>query len=269
MQFTIANDIVMHYQTAGRQDGQRLVFINSLGTDFRIWNDVIAGLEKDYACLCYDKRGHGLTDLGLVLQDDSYSIDLLTDDLHALLQNIGWDSDITLIGLSVGGLIAQNYAYRFKDKVSRLVLMDTAAKIGTEQSWNERITTIKAHSIAAIGEQIMARWLTDDFKNNQQAAYQAYRNMLERTPKVAYCATCVALRDSDLREQTAKLSLPALVIAGAQDGSTPPELVKETARLIKGARFELIDACGHLPCIEQPQATIELLKSFLSEEVHG
>lgn len=270
MQFTIANELVMHYELAGRQDGPRLVFINSLGTDYRIWNDVVAGLQNDYACLCYDKRGHGLTDLGLDAKENaSYSIDLLTDDLHSLLKTIGWDSDVTLIGLSVGGLIAQNYAYRFKDQVSRLVLMDTAAKIGNEQSWNDRINTIKAQGIAALGEAIMTRWLTEHFKNKYQAAYQAYRNMLERTPASGYCATCAALRDSDLRQQTAKLDLPTLVISGAQDGSTPPELVKETAGLIKGSRFKTIDACGHLPCIEQPQVTIQLLKSFLLEEFHG
>lgn len=265
MQFSITNDIVVHYALAGVDSAPRLVFINSLGTDFRIWSDVVADLAHDYHCLCYDKRGHGLTDSGFKNdQKNDYSIDLLTDDLHALLQNLGWQKNITLIGVSIGGLIAQNYAYRFQEQVSRLVLMDTAAKIGDEHSWNERINTIKAHGISAISEQIMTRWFTDTYKDKYPANYQGYRTMLERTAPLAYCATCAALRDGDLRHQISSLTVPSLVVVGAQDGSTPPHLVEQTAQLIKNAHFELIDSCGHLPSIEQPKITINVLRHFIA-----
>lgn len=265
MQFTIAHDMAVHYRLSGRQDGPCLVFINSLGTDLRIWDDMVDGLRADYRCLCYDKRGHGLSDG----DDAAYSISLLADDLAALIETLGISSKVVLVGLSVGGLIAQDFAFRFAEKVAGLVLLDTAAKIGTEQSWNARIDAIAKNGLSAIGQQIMERWLTADFKARRPDAYRGYRNMLERTSEQAYVATCIALRDADLTSQTSTLALPTLVIVGQEDASTPPELVEKTANLINHARFVQIGSCGHLPCIEQPQATIEHLKTFVSETVYG
>lgn len=147
--------------------------------------------------------------------------------------------------------------------------MDTAAKIGDDKSWNERIAIIHERGIPAVGKNIMTRWLTHDFKQKRPDAYACYRNMLERTSSKAYCATCFALRDSDLTSQTAELKLPTLVIVGENDLSTPPQLVKQTADLIANADYQTIAACGHLPCIEQPELTIKALRSFISEKLHG
>lgn len=265
MNFTIMHDVATHYTTVGSSGRYRLVFINALGTDLRIWHKVAADLAATYQILCYDKRGHGLSGG----EHDAFSIDLLTDDLAALLDSLGWKENLVIVGLSVGGLIAQNFAFRFPQKVSGLVLMDTAAKIGTEQSWNERIEAVRQKGLAAIGEAIMTRWMSPAFKTVQPAAYACYRNMLERTLPQAYNATCIALRDSDLTEQTRTLSLPTLVIAGQQDTSTPPDLVQATAQLIAGAQFKTLESCGHLPCLEQPEKTVDLINTFMTEIIHG
>lgn len=265
MKFCFANDIAVNYSISGADKCRHIVFINSLGTDLRIWDDVVTDLSKDYRCLCYDKRGHGLSGG----EDEAYSIDLLTKDLFELLNAVSWKDDLILVGLSVGGLIAQNFAYHHPEKVAGLVLMDTAAKIGDDKSWNERIAIIRERGIPAVGKNIMTRWLTHDFKQKRPDAYACYRNMLERTSSKAYCATCFALRDSDLTSQTAELKLPTLVIVGENDLSTPPQLVKQTADLIANADYQTIAACGHLPCIEQPELTIKALRSFISEKLHG
>lgn len=264
MKFISLNDVAVHYKLAGHINLPKLVLINSLGTDLRIWDNVVQALSQDYHILSYDKRGHGLTGGECA----AYSIDLLSDDLIGLLDILGWKSDITLIGLSVGGLIAQNCAYRFPDKFTKLVLMDTAAKIGTDESWNLRINFLQENGLHSMSDQIMERWLTDEFKQNKPAAYTCYKNMLERTNLQAYIATCKALRDADLTENTSKLNIKTLVLVGEQDLSTPPELVKATAKLIPDAIFKMIDSCGHLPCIEQPDATVHLLQNFMSENIH-
>lgn len=265
MKFTHANNISVHYALSGMQGNERIVFINSLGTDLRIWADVVAALAKDYQCLCYDKRGHGLSEG----DDEYYSIDLLTDDLTALLDRLQWNDNIVIVGLSVGGLIGQNFAYRYPQRLAGLVLMDTAAQIGTLETWNNRIDSVRANGLAAISEKILSNWFTPAFKKTKPDAYCGYRNMLERTNAKAYCATCIALRDCDLTRQSATLALPTLVIVGQEDRSTPPHLVRKTANLIKDADFFTIDACGHLPCIEQPDVTINTLKTFIREKLRG
>lgn len=265
MKFTHANNIAVHYALSGEQGDCRIVFVNSLGTDLRIWDDVVSALAKDYQCLCYDKRGHGLSGG----DDTAYTIDLLTDDLAALLDQLQWTDKIIIVGLSVGGLIAQNFACRYPQRTAGLVLMDTAAKIGNSHSWNERLVAIQTKGLASISEQIMSRWFTSSFKHEKPDAYCCYRNMLERTSVKAYCATCIALRDSDLTQQSEKLALPTLVIVGQNDQSTPPQLVKKTADLIENAEFFSIEKCGHLPCVEQPDMTIKTLRTFVRERIRG
>jgi 3-oxoadipate enol-lactonase len=88
--------------------------------------------------------------------------------------------------------------------------------------------------------------------------------MLVRTTVDGYAGTCAAIRDADLTESTRALKLPVLCIVGDQDGATPPDLVRETAGLIEGARFEIIENAGHIPCVERPAETIRLISGFLA-----
>ena len=138
MQFAEVNGVTLHYQVIGAAEGAPLlVFSNSLGTDFRIWRDVIVRFVGECAILVYDKRGHGLSDTG----DAPYSIDDHVADLAALLDHLGRKEAI-VCGLSVGGLIAQGLAVSRPDLVQALILCDTAHKIGTDEKWNQRIDAI-------------------------------------------------------------------------------------------------------------------------------
>ncbi|MFN3644756.1 MAG: 3-oxoadipate enol-lactonase, partial [Gemmobacter sp.] len=91
----------------------------------------------------------------------------------------------------------------------------------------------------------------------------AWRHMLTRTPAMGYAGCCAAIAGADFLATTARLTLPALAIAGSEDGSTPPDLVRETAGLIAGSRFHLIRGAGHLPCVEAPGAFLVALLPFL------
>jgi 3-oxoadipate enol-lactonase len=260
MHFARVNGVVIHHTVRGRADGPVVVFSNSLGTDFRIWDAVAASLENDYRLVLYDKRGHGMSEA----TPAPYALTDHVGDLAALLDHLGV-AKATVVGLSVGGLIAQGLAALRPDLVERLVLSDTAHKIGNDEFWNARIAAVTKGGIGSIGEQIMERWFTAGYRDPSNADFVGYTTMLTRTTVDGYAGTCAALRDADLTESTRALKIPTLCIVGDQDGSTPPDLVRSTADLIEGSKFEIVANAGHLPCIEQPEATTELIRKFLQK----
>lgn len=258
MQFARVNGIVLHYDFTGGADLPVVVFSNSLGTDLRIWDDVVTRLGGRYRMLRYDKRGHGLSQATAA----PYSLVDHVEDLTALLDHLAI-ARVAVVGLSVGGLIAQGLAARHPDLVAALVLSNTAHKIGTEQSWNSRIETVRKDGIAAIVDTVMKLWFTAAFRAPENAAFAGCRTMLLRSPVEGYVGTCAAVRDADLTESTRAISVPTLCIAGDQDGSTPADLVRSMADLIKGSQFRVIADAGHIPCVEQPAAVADLIGGFL------
>lgn len=265
MQFARINDASIHYQViGGPADKPVIVFANSLGTDFRIWRDVIVRLAGDFAILLYDKRGHGLSDVG----QPPYSIEDHASDLIGLLETLEIKQAI-VCGLSVGGLIAQALYRQRPDLVRALILCDTAHKIGTTEMWNSRIASVEADGIASLVDGVMERWFTPAFRRPENIAYAGYRNMLARQPAAGYAATCGAIRDADYTDSARKIAVPTLCVVGDQDGSTPPDLVRSLAQLIPGARFEIIRDAGHIPCVEQPEALTAVIRTFVDFALHG
>lgn len=257
MTFARLNGITVHYREDGRRDGPAVVFANSLGTDFRIWDDVVERLSPDFRLVRYDTRGHGLSEA----TPAPYAMETLVEDLKALLDYLSVD-DAVVVGLSVGGMIAQGLASAYPERVRALVLLDTAHKIGTADSWNARITAIEKGGIASISEPILERWFSPGYRSAENVDFAGYSLMLERTPAAGYVGTCAALRDTDLTQATAALRVPVLCAVGAEDGSTPPDLVRATAELARAERFEIIEGSGHLPCIEKPDETADLIRGF-------
>jgi len=260
VQFAFLNGVTIHYQTIGAPAGKPLIlFANALGSDFRIWRDVIVRLAGDFAIVTYDKRGHGLSDIGEV----PYAMDDHVGDLEALLDHLEIRKAI-ICGLSVGGLIAQGLYARRPDLVQALILCDTAHRIGTEDMWNARIQAVGDDGLASIADAVLERWFTADFRSAGNPDFSGYRNMLTRTPAEGYAGTCAALRDADYTREAKLIGVPTLCVVGDQDGSTPPELVLEMAKLIPAANYEVIAGAGHLPCVEQPEALVAVMRAFIS-----
>ncbi|MET0747475.1 MAG: 3-oxoadipate enol-lactonase [Rhizobium sp.] len=261
MQFARINDVTIHYQIIGAPaDRPTIVFANALGTDFRIWRDVIVRLAGDFAIVLYDKRGHGLSDIG----QTPYAIEDHATDLAGLLDMLSV-KDAYICGLSVGGLIAQSLYQRRPDLVRGLILCGTAPRIGTTEVWDERIAAVEAGGVASLADGILERWFTPAFRRPENTAFAGYRNMLVRQPAEGYAATCAALRDADFTAAAAKIAAPTICIVGDQDGSTPPELVLALAKRIPDARYEIIRNAGHIPCVEQPEMLTEIIKMFIAD----
>ena len=258
MGFARLNGVVLHYDSGGAAGRPPLVFSNSLGTDFRIWDAVAERLAGRYRIVRYDKRGHGLSEATA----PPYALTDHVGDLVALLDHLGIEKT-AVVGLSVGGLIAQGLAALHPERVAALVLSNTAHRIGTDASWNERIATVEAGGVAAVADIVMQRWFTPAYRRPENADFIGYLAMFTRTPVDGYVGTCASVRDADLTESTRALKMPTLCIGGDQDGTTPPDLVRSLADLIRNSEFRIIPDAGHIPCVEQPAAVAALIGTFL------
>jgi len=260
MPFVQLNNIVHRYVDEGAKEKPAIVFANSLGSDLRIWDEVAARLAADFRVIRYDKRGHGLTDA----VPAPYSAKDLADDVARLLDalEIG---EAVIGGVSVGGIIAQALALNHPRRVRALALCDTGARIGSVESWEQRIDTVRSAGLKALESPTMERWFSSSFRARRPADVRGYANMLLQTSAEGYLGTCYALRDTDFRESAARINYPTLVLCGAEDIATPPELGKELAGLIPGAKFSLIENAAHLPCIEQPDILTQKMLWFFQE----
>lgn len=248
MRFKTANRIVQHYRIDGPQDAPTIVFLNSLGTDFRIWDGTVAALGGGFRILRYDMRGHGLT----TLTDGPYAIDGLAADALALMDAVGIGR-AHLVGLSVGGMVAQHIAAAAPGRVEKLVLMDTAHKIGTPEMWQTRIDALLDGGMESIAEAVLDRWFAPAYRHAAPEAFAGAAAMLTRTPLHGYAAVCGAIRDADLTDAAATIAADTLCLCGSDDKATPPDLVLALADLIPNARYETVENAGHLPCLEHPE----------------
>ena len=260
MQAATLNGVTLHYQVIGADEAKpTLVFSNSLGTDQRIWRDVVVRLVGEAGIVLYDKRGHGLSDLGT----PPYAMEDHIADLAALLDHLGGRPAI-VCGLSVGGLIAQGLALARPDLVSGLILCDTGMKIGDEGVWHPRIEAIEAGGMDAIVDATMERWFTASFHRERADELALYSNMLRRQPSEGYTGTARAILGADFRERAHSIRVPTLCVVGDSDRATPPSLVRDLAHAIPDARFEVVKNAGHLPCIEEPVVLADMIRAFLS-----
>lgn len=262
MQIADLGDVQLHYRIDGDPDGAPVVFANALGTDLRIWDAVLPLLPGGLKYIRYDTRGHGLSSTPAA----PYSMGALVRDAERLLDHLEV-RDCVFVGLSIGGMIAQGLAVKRMDQVRALVLSNTAAKIGTAEIWRERIDAVNSDGIESLADAVIGRWFSRDFRDLPELSL--WRNMLVRQPAAGYAGCCAAIAGTDFYTPTSGLRLPLLGIAGDQDGSTPPDLVRETVDLVPGSRFQLIRKAGHLPCVEQPQAYAKVLSAFLRDIGHA
>ena len=260
MRFARVNGGVIHFSDEGPPGAPTIAFSNSLGTDFRIWDEVVKPLAAHLRVIRYDGRGHGLSEL----RTGASAISDFASDLAALLDSREVRK-ATIVGLSIGGMVAQEL-YRLRpDLIRSLVLCDTAHRIGTTESWTNRIDAINKGGLESIADAVMRPWFTRDYNNNCADAVAGWRAMLTRMPAAGYLAACAALRDADLTLGASRVRAPTLCIVGDQDTSTSVALVRELSGLIPTAKLEIIIGAAHLPCIEKPAIVRGLIEAHLKD----
>lgn len=249
-------DVTLNVVQTGNPEGQPVVFGNSLGTDLSLWDAMLPHLPKGLRIIRFDKRGHGASSV----PEPPYSMGALVRDVERICDLLEVRDSI-FVGLSIGGLIAQGLAVKRPDLVRAMVLSNTGAKIGTKDMWAERIAAIEANGLEAVADATMERWFSKGV-----AGMPEWRARFVASPLKGWTGCAAAISGTDFYTPTSGLRIPTLGIAGSEDGSTPPDLVRETVDLIPGSQFALIRGAGHLPCVEKPEEYAALLTEFFKAQ---
>lgn len=260
MPFIQLPDGDLHYQIEGLQGAPVLLLSNSLGTNLHMWDSQMPAFARHFQVLRYDTRGHGQS----LVTEGSYSIEHNGHDVLALLDALQLPN-VLFCGLSMGGLIGQWLAINAPQRLRRVVLCNTAAKIGNPDVWNPRIEMVLRDGKAgmqALREASVARWFTAEFARDYAQQVAPVVDMLAQTSPQGYAANCAAVRDADFREQISTIKLPVLVIAGTQDAVTTPADGRFMVERIAGAEYAEFHA-AHLSSIEAGSAFGERVVTFL------
>lgn len=259
MDFFIADGIRLAYQVDGPTDAPPLVLANSLGTTLHMWDPQVARLKQQLHIIRYDSRGHGNSERA----NTPYTIQDLGNDLLVLLDTLQIER-AHICGLSLGGMVAQWFAIHHPDRTISVVLADTAARIGTEQTWDARIAAIKTGGMSAIRDAILGRFLSEGYRQRHPETVQEIEAMLAAADPLGYIATCEALRAADLRDLVHTISAPSLILVGELDESTPPAQARELHAAIAGSEFFIFDGVAHLANRERPEEFSQLLLDFVT-----
>jgi 3-oxoadipate enol-lactonase len=251
----------LNYEFRGKRGSPAIVFTGSLGTDLTMWQPQADRLKPHFCTLRYDIRGHGASEV----PPGPYSMDDLGSDLIALLDRRGIER-ASLCGLSIGGMISMWVAAHAPERVERVVLCSTSARLGPPEAWHERAATVRAEGVEAIADAVLGRWFTPRFREAHPEVVERFRRMLAATPREGYASCCEAIAAMDLTPDLPSIGAPTLVLSAEQDPATPPEHGRRIAELIPGARFELISNAAHLASVERPDLTAMTILRFLSDE---
>lgn len=250
-------------QDAG-PDTPTLVLLGSLGSDHSMWSHQIRELSKLFRVIAVDHRGHG----GSELIPGPCTLDDLTADVLALLDSLEVGT-FHVAGLSLGGAVAQWLAIHHPDRIESVALLCTAARFGEPQGWTDRAAAVRDGGMEAVADAVVARWITPALAERDPRLNASLRAMITATDPEGYAACCDALAGYDVRADLGRIGCPTLVVAGDEDPSTAPDVVREIADGVEGARFVVLSPAAHVPTVELPGRVTALLREHVIAAAGG
>jgi 3-oxoadipate enol-lactonase len=255
--------IDVDYRLEGPPGAPVLVLSHAIGLSLAMWDPQMARLSRALRVVRYDHRGHG----GSPVPAGPYRIDDLGRDLLHLLDRLALER-VAFCGLSLGGMVGLWLAANAPERVDRLVVCGTAARMPRPDDYAARARLVRAQGMAAIADGVIGRWFTPGFLARRPDVVAWSKALLLATPPEGYGATCEALAAMDLRDDLPRIAASTLVIAAGEDQATPPELSREIARRIPGAEVVVIPDAAHLANVEQPEAVTNNILNHLLEVRH-
>jgi 3-oxoadipate enol-lactonase len=255
MAFAEMDGVCIHYELSGDASKPLLVLSHSLGVAMAMWEPQMEVLGSHFRLLRYDTRGHG----GSSIPAGSYSIREMGEDVLRLMDLLGIQT-ASFCGISMGGAIGQWLGIHASNRLERLVLANTAAKIGSAEGWDGRIATVLAQGLSPIIEGTLERWFTAAFREAHPGVVEATRAMLRATDAAGYAGCCAAIRDADFRGEPGAISVPTLIVCGTHDQVTTVDDGRIMAGQISGSKLVEL-AAAHLSNIEAAsEFNLELLQ---------
>lgn len=246
-----------------RRGGEHVVvFLHSLGADAMVWDSVTAALRCKATTVALDLRGQGASQSRRM----PFTIGSLAADVVCCLDALRIDRCV-LVGMSFGGMVAQAVSTAFRDRVTKLVLMDSACTLDDAQrrAWRERAGQAERLGMAGIVEETLARWFPRSVAQPDVVARSRLAKGMAAIKPWHYAAAALALADVDLVENAKNVEHATLVVVGEEDVALPPHCSALLAELIPQARLETLPGTGHCPPVEVPERVVGLLKEFVSE----
>lgn len=251
-------DREVFFETRG-SGGEQVVFLHSLGADHSVFEEQARALSRTYSVLTFDMRGHGRS----TLDAQSPSLDVLADDAMALLTHLHI-SEAHLVGQSIGGMTLLAFATRFPDWRGSFAVLSSVAS--TSSAWDrkyaERANVVEEHGLDGVAADVAKASLGATTRAQRPGLVDRYVRTLERADRRGYAWACRAMVGFDLRPSLAEITAPVLVAVGEEDALTDEARAREITDAIPTSQLRTIPECGHVPCLEKPDAVTRLLDEW-------
>lgn len=245
----------------GQRDGPYLVLLNALGSTNLAWDPVVRTLARDYGVVRIDLPGHGVSPV----PEASPAMSDLADEVRTVLKRLAIPR-ATIVGCSLGGMIAQQLAAGNDGIVERLVLIGTQAKAATAEYWQQRIADTRRQGLAEVADIAIPRWFSESFIERSPETVEYVRSMLVACELEGYIACMEAISGFDSRSWLPRITAPVMVICGDSDSTMTVESFQEFAAHFDGAVFEMLPGAGHLAHVEQPDAVARLIRAHAARD---
>jgi 3-oxoadipate enol-lactonase len=247
------------HTVTGPGDAPVLVLSSSLGATRAMWDAQVGALSDRFRVVAYDHRGHGESPVPA----GPYAIEDVARDAVALLDRLGVER-AHFAGLSLGGMVGMWLGAHAPERVDRLVLLCTSAKLGPPEMWADRAAQVRTGGTGTIAEAVVSRWVTEPYAAAHPDVVAGLRAMVASIPAEGYASCCAAIEHMDLEPVLDRITAPTLVVGGEQDPATPPEHQERIAAAIAGARLEILSPAAHVAAVERADAVSALIGEHLA-----
>ncbi|NUU25316.1 MAG: 3-oxoadipate enol-lactonase [Streptomycetaceae bacterium] len=247
----------LHHRFDGPDDAPVLVLGAPLGADGRVWDALVPGLAVRHRVLRFETRGHGRSDL----PPGTPTLSDLAADVVALADRYGIER-FSYAGISLAGAIGLTLALDAPERLDRLAVCCTGAKLGEPPAWHERAALVRAEGVAAVADAVIGRWFTPAYAEREPSVVADTAAMLRAGSAEGYAACCDAAATYDVRARLAAITAPTLVVGADRDTSTPLALSEEIAAGIPGSRLVVVKDAAHLVIVEKADEMAEILGEF-------
>lgn len=253
-------DVAVAYDLTGSPTSPLVVLSHCFAADRHFWDAQMPALS-DFRVLRYDVRGHGES----TVAPPPYSLDLLADDVIRLLDALGMEQ-MHFCGISMSGMIGQNLGFRHADRLQSLALINTTSAYSDADraAWVERIADVQRAGVAPLRDALLMRWFTPlSLKRDAPAVRYMSQRCMAFDPR-GFVGAAEAIRNVAYGDRLHEITVPTLLLAGAEDQATPVWMSEILSERIHRAERHVIPDAGHLSPIEQPDAVNDLLLAFLT-----